>query len=54
MRLVVHGGSGRRGRRERCRVVAEGTPPVLVAGAEAAEIAAGFGVETGVDLLTDR
>jgi len=35
------------------RVVAEETPHVLVAGEHAVELAADFGVETGVDLLTD-
>jgi len=36
------------------RVVAAETPHVCVAGREAAELAADFGIETGVDLTTDR
>jgi len=36
------------------RVVAEETPHVLVSGDHAVELADEFGVETGVDLLTDR
>ena len=36
------------------RVVMEETPHVLVSGEHAVELAADFGVETGVDLLTDE
>ncbi|MFB6101954.1 MAG: isoaspartyl peptidase/L-asparaginase [Haloplanus sp.] len=36
------------------RVVARETPHVLVAGSEAAALAADFGVETGLDLTTER
>ena len=36
------------------RVVLEETPHVLVSGEHAVELAADFGVETGVDLLTDE
>ena len=36
------------------RVVCEETPHVFVSGDHAVDLAAGFGVETGVDLLTDE